>query len=30
MSLVSPAAAEALRAWLEGQKTLKGASENTI
>ncbi|MDP5333859.1 MAG: tyrosine recombinase XerC [Paracoccaceae bacterium] len=29
MSLVSPAAAEALRAWLEGQKTLKGASENT-
>ena len=30
MSLVSPAAAEALRAWLEGQKTLKGASDNTI
>ncbi len=30
MSLVSPAAAEALRAWLAGQKTLKGAADNTI
>ena len=30
MSLISDAAAEAVRAWLEGQKTLKGASDNTI
>ena len=30
MSLISDAAAEAVRAWLEGQKTLKGAADNTI
>ncbi len=30
MSLISDAAAAAVRAWLEGQKTLKGASDNTI
>lgn len=30
MSLLSEAASEAVRAWLEGQKTLKGASPNTI
>jgi integrase/recombinase XerC len=30
MSLISPAAADALNAWLEGQKTLRGASANTI
>ena len=30
MSLISDAAAAAVHAWLEGQKTLKGASDNTI
>jgi integrase/recombinase XerC len=30
MSLISEAAAESVRAWLEGQRTLRGAAENTI
>lgn len=30
MSLISPAARDALQTWLEGQKALQGASENTL
>lgn len=30
MSLISPAARDAMRNWLEGQKALKGASANTL
>jgi integrase/recombinase XerC len=30
MSLISPAARDALQSWLEGQKALKGASDNTL
>jgi integrase/recombinase XerC len=30
MSLISPAARDALQGWLEGQRALKGASEHTI
>jgi integrase/recombinase XerC len=30
MSLVSPAARDALQSWLEGQKALYGASDNTL
>ncbi len=30
MSLISPAARDALQRWLEGQKALNGAAENTI
>jgi len=30
MSLISPAARDALQNWLEGQKALKGASANTL
>lgn len=30
MSLISPAAADALQSWLSGQKSLHGASDNTI
>jgi integrase/recombinase XerC len=30
MSLISPAARDALQHWLEGQKALKGASDNTL
>ncbi len=30
MSLISPAARAALEAWLDGQRALRGASENTI
>ena len=30
MSLISPAAADALNAWLEGHQTLRGASANTV
>lgn len=30
MTLVSPAARDALQGWLEGQKALKGASDHTI
>lgn len=30
MSLISPAANEAVRLWLEGQKTLHGAARNTV
>jgi len=30
MSLISPAARDTLQTWLEGQKALQGASENTL
>jgi integrase/recombinase XerC len=30
MSLISPAARDALQTWLEGQKALNGASDNTL
>lgn len=30
MSLISPAARDALQAWLDGQRALNGASQNTI
>ena len=30
MSLISPAARDALQSWLEGQKALKGAADNTL
>jgi integrase/recombinase XerC len=30
MSLISPAATDALNAWLDGQKTLRGAAANTV
>ncbi|UYV36325.1 tyrosine recombinase XerC [Rhodobacteraceae bacterium D3-12] len=30
MSLISPAASDAMHSWLAGQKALKGASQNTI